>query len=95
MKGLFASMLMATTLSAQATELDRGLIGNGINQLSNAIVCDTFKDAQSGVGRAIRTQCANRASAQFAAMPERKSLKECIKPGNVIDDDVRKCMKGM
>jgi len=28
-------------------------------------------------------------------VPERKTLRECIKPGNVIDDDVRKCMKGM
>ncbi|WP_447746012.1 hypothetical protein [Pseudomonas nicosulfuronedens] len=25
----------------------------------------------------------------------RKSLKECIKPGNVIDDDVKECTEGM
>ncbi|ERU64962.1 hypothetical protein Q053_04569 [Pseudomonas aeruginosa BWHPSA048] len=25
----------------------------------------------------------------------RKSMKECIKPGNVIDDDVKECMEGL
>ncbi|CAI9905525.1 hypothetical protein L346_05471 [Pseudomonas aeruginosa MSH-10] len=25
----------------------------------------------------------------------RKSMKECIKPGNVIDDGVKECMEGL
>lgn len=25
----------------------------------------------------------------------RKPMKECIKPGNVIDDDVKECMEGL
>ncbi|MBX6208486.1 hypothetical protein ISD46_28400, partial [Pseudomonas aeruginosa] len=25
----------------------------------------------------------------------RKPMKECIKPGNVIDDDVKECMEGI
>lgn len=25
----------------------------------------------------------------------RKSMKECIKPGNVIDDDVKECTEGL
>jgi len=25
----------------------------------------------------------------------RRTMKECIKPGNVIDDDVRECMEGL
>ncbi|WP_439860984.1 hypothetical protein [Pseudomonas sp. MBLB4136] len=25
----------------------------------------------------------------------RKSMKECIKPGNVIDDDVKECIEGL
>ncbi|CJL00907.1 Uncharacterised protein [Streptococcus pneumoniae] len=25
----------------------------------------------------------------------RRSMKECIKPGNVIDDDVRECIEGL
>jgi len=95
MKGFLVSTLLVVSVTTQAAEQNRGLPGNGINQLSNAFVCDTFRGDLSGVGKTIQAQCSKRAATDFAAMPERKSLRECIKPGNVIDDDVRKCMKGM
>lgn len=33
--------------------------------------------------------------AQQATRSTRKTMKECIKPGNVIDDDVKECMDGL
>jgi hypothetical protein len=95
MKGFLVATLLVASVSTQAAKPNRGLLGSSINQLSRALVCDTFQNDLTGVGKAIKAQCANQAAAEFAAVPERKSLRECIKPGNVIDDDVRKCMKGM
>lgn len=95
MKGLFASLLIATAASAQAAEPNLDRLSNGIHSLSNAFLCDTFKGVRTGLGNAIETQCTQRAAAEFAAIPDQKTLRECIKPGNVIDEDVRKCMKGM
>lgn len=34
-------------------------------------------------------------NAQHATRSTRKTMKECIKPGNVIDDDVKECIDGM
>ena len=95
MKGFLVSTLLVASVSAQAAEPNRGPLGSSINQLSRALVCDAFQNGLTGVGKAIKDQCADQAAAEFAAVPERKTLRECIKPGNVIDDDVRKCMKGM
>ena len=95
MKGLFAGLLIMTIACAHAAEPERSMLANGIHRLSSTFVCDAFKGDRSSFGKTMQTRCANQAAAEFAALPERKSLKDCIKPGNVIDDDVRACMKGM
>jgi len=33
--------------------------------------------------------------ARQATRSTRKTMKECIKPGNAIDDDVKECMDGL
>jgi len=66
-----------------------------MQKAANAATCESYKGDTSSLGRTISKQCRNRAKAEFEEMQDEKPLKDCIKPGNVIDDDVRKCMKGM
>jgi len=66
-----------------------------VQKLANASVCEAYKGDASSLGKAITRQCRNRERAEFDAIGDKKPLKDCMKPGNVIDDDVRKCMKGI
>lgn len=66
-----------------------------VQKLTNASLCESFKSDPSAFGKAMTRQCQNRKRAEFDTIPDQKPLKNCIKPGNVIDDDVRKCMKGI
>jgi hypothetical protein len=95
MKGLIASLLLINAAAIHAAEQDRSTLGNGIHQLNNAFLCQAFKGDRTSFGKGMQTRCANQAAAEFVALPELRSLKDCIKPGNVIDEDVRKCMKGL
>jgi len=64
-------------------------------KLANASLCESFKGDRSAFGQAMNKQCQNRKRADFDAIQDEKTLKDCIKPANLIDDDVRKCMKGI
>ncbi|MBC3953672.1 hypothetical protein [Pseudomonas triticifolii] len=70
--------------------------GKHIHALSNAFACDIL----AGTRLNQAPQCRNRDnpaltdSRDIDKAADRKSLRECIKPDNLIDDDVRKCMKG-
>ena len=66
-----------------------------MQKTANATMCESYKGDTSPLGKAMNKQCHNRAKAEFEEMQDEKQLKDCIKPGNVIDDDVRKCMKGL
>lgn len=66
-----------------------------IQKAANAATCESYKGDTSKIGKAVTKNCRNRAKAEFEEMQDEKALKDCIKPGNVIDEDVRKCMKGM
>lgn len=91
-----ASLLLLTgssfTLAAQPLALPFVV---GAQQTANATLCESFKGDKSPLGKAMNKQCRDRASAEFDEMQDEKTLKECMKPGNVIDNDVRKCMKGL
>jgi hypothetical protein len=48
------------------------------------------------LGRAARDNLERQAKAEREAnRGTRKTMKECIKPGNVIDEDVQECIMGM
>lgn len=64
-------------------------------KLANASLCESYKGDTSSFGKVMNQQCRARQRADFDAIQDQKTLKDCIKPGNVIDDDVRKCMKGI
>lgn len=66
-----------------------------MQKIANATMCESYKGDTSGLGKAMNKQCRNRAKAEFDEIREAKPLKDCMKPGNLIDDDVRKCMKGI
>ncbi|MCD5972032.1 hypothetical protein [Pseudomonas quasicaspiana] len=66
-----------------------------MQKTANAAMCESYKGSTSPIGIAMNKQCQNREKAEFEGIQDAKPLKDCIKPGNVIDDDVRKCMKGL
>ena len=66
-----------------------------MQKLANASMCESYKGDKSALGRAMNKQCRDRAKAEFEEIQDEKPLRDCMKPGNVIDDDVRKCMKGL
>jgi len=70
-------------------------IATQTNRLASAYLCESVKGDRSPFGLAMSTQCRNRQRAEFDAIQDQKPLRDCMKPGNVIDDDVRKCMKGL
>jgi hypothetical protein len=66
-----------------------------VQKLANASMCESYKGDTSALGKVMNQNCKNRQRAEFEALQDQKSLKDCMKPGNVIDEDVRKCMEGI
>ncbi|MEE4752723.1 hypothetical protein V2K79_11725 [Pseudomonas alliivorans] len=73
-------------------------LGKHIQTLSNAFACEVT----AGMPGASRSpQCRNRNnpaptnSRELDNATDVKTLRECMKPNNLIDEDVRKCMKGI
>lgn len=88
-------LMMATSTQTWAVDPVALPLAIQIQRNANASMCESYKGDKSPLGKAMNKQCRNRAKAEFEEMPDEKSLKDCMKPGNVIDDDVRKCMKGL
>lgn len=86
-------LLSCTSINASAADPVTQPMSIPVQKLAN--VCEFLKGDPSAFGRAVNKQCQNRKRADFDAIKDEKPLKDCIKPGNVIDDDVRKCMKGI
>lgn len=86
---------IASTASADSL---RSSIAKNIHRLGNAFACEVL----TGTSSLNKTpQCRGGKTAARVDDPaidnvaDRRSLQECIKPGNLIDEDVRKCMKGL
>ena len=94
MKHVIAIVLTSTSLAAWADPVTLPMIIQ-MQKLANASMCESYKGDTSPLGKAMNKQCRNRARAEFEAIQDEKPLRDCIKPGNVIDEDVRKCMKGI
>ena len=66
--------------------------GKGMQQLVNEL----FAGSKGPMGEAARANLkAQDKREREANRGVRRTMKECIKPGNVIDDDVKECMEGL
>lgn len=66
-----------------------------LHQASDELVYQMFKDQDTPMGQAVRRNRREAENREIRSAPQIKSARECAKPGNVIDEDVRRCMKGM
>ncbi|UJJ31088.1 hypothetical protein [Halopseudomonas maritima] len=58
-------------------------------------VMQTFADNDSALGQAARNQLRAQERAEMEAnRGPMRSVRECMKPGNVIDQDVQECAQG-
>lgn len=66
--------------------------GKGMQQLVNEL----FAGSKGPMGEAARANLkAQDKREREANRGVRRTMKECIKPGNVIDDDVNECINGL
>jgi len=66
-----------------------------LHRASDGLMYQMFKNEDTPMGRAVRKNRRDAENREIRAAPQVKSARECAKPGNVIDEDVRRCMKGM
>ncbi len=80
------------TQAAEAIQPYAKKIGEAVDQTVNEFLAGT----DGPLGDAARSNLQSREQAERETnRGTRKSMKECIKPGNVIDDDVKECMEGV
>lgn len=94
MKWMFTALMLGTCNLACAEPFAMPLVRH-VQKTVDMTMCESYKGSRSEFGQLMNKQCRNRMRAEFDSLPDEKTLKDCIKPGNVIDDDVRKCMKGL
>lgn len=59
-------------------------------------VMEFMAGSEGPLGQGARTALANKARQEaIANRGTRRSMKDCIKPNSVIDDDVKECMEGL
>ncbi|MCW2290917.1 hypothetical protein M2262_000967 [Pseudomonas sp. BIGb0408] len=66
--------------------------GKGMQKLVN----EFFAGSEGPMGKAARANLKAQDNREREAnRGVRRSMKECIKPGNIIDDDVKECTEGL
>jgi hypothetical protein len=80
------------TQAAEATAPAARSIGSGISRIATEFMAGT--DGMLGEGARANLKMQDKRE-RDANRGVRKSMKECIKPGNVIDDDVKECTEGL
>lgn len=95
---LAASPTLAEESKPVATQVGDALrpaaeaYGKGMQKLVNEL----FAGSKGPMGEAARANLkAQDKREREANRGVRRTMKECIKPGNVIDDDVKECMDGL
>lgn len=97
---LIASPALAEESKPIATQVGEAMrpaaeaYGKGMQQLVN----EFFAGSKGPMGEAARASLKaqnQREREREANRGIRRTMKECIKPGNVIDDDVKECMEGL
>ena len=83
------------TALAQAAEAIQPAVEAYTDYIEKSVL-QTFADNDSPMGEAARSQLRARERADMEANrgPVR-SVRECMKPGNVIDQDVQECARGL
>ncbi|MED5606659.1 hypothetical protein VV867_03000 [Pseudomonas sp. JH-2] len=80
------------TQAAEATAPVARSIGSGINRITTEFLAGTDGFLGEGARANLKMQDKHEREANRGV---RKSMKDCIKPGNVIDDDVKECTEGL
>lgn len=95
---LIASPALAEESKPIATQVGEAMqpaaeaYGNTMTRLVN----EFFAGSKGVMGDAARSNLkAQDQREREANRGVRRSMKECIKPGNIIDDDVKECIEGM
>lgn len=95
---LVASAILAEESKPIATQVGEAMqpaaeaYGNTMTRLVN----EFFAGSKGVMGEAARANLkAQDQREREANRGIRRTMKECIKPGNVIDDDVKECMDGL
>ncbi|WP_036994313.1 hypothetical protein [Metapseudomonas furukawaii] len=90
-ESLAAESKPLATEAAEAIQPYAKRFGEAVDQTVN----EFFAGTDGPLGDAARSNLQRREQAEREAnRGTRKTMKECIKPGNVIDDDVKECMDG-
>lgn len=93
-KGAVAILLMTLASQAIGAEQNEPWIKPFTDVFRNGIM-DSLANGKGGLADAARKdKQARELQEKEANRSERRTVKECIKPGNVIDDDVQECVRG-
>ena len=90
MKKMVAMALALTATSSHAEESKPLIL-----QASEEMMYQMYKDDSTPLGQAVRKGRRDAENREIRSAPQIRSARECAKPGNVIDEDVRRCMKGL
>lgn len=103
MKGIFVVLALAAGPAlAEEPKPITTQVGDAIrpaaeaySKTMNRLVSELFAGSNSPMGEAARANLkAQDKREREANRGVRRTMKECIKPGNVIDDDVKECIDG-
>lgn len=104
MKGMILTLAIASTAAfADDSKPIATQIGETVEPAAEAygntvsrIVNEYFAGTKGSLGEAARANLAAQEQRDREAnRSTRRTMKECIKPGNVIDDDVKECIEGL
>lgn len=101
MKRIIAAAMVAICTQASADALDsaaKGITDNVVTPMANELSKRVMRSLAEGQGPMAEAAKRNLKQQEVASKERnrgvRRSVKECIKPGNVIDDDVQECVRG-
>lgn len=102
-KTLIASLFMAAPAFAEEAKPLATQAGEAITPYAEALskgisrtVAELMAGGKGPIGEAARANLKMQDQhEQESNRGTRKSMKECIKPGNMIDDDVKECTEGL
>lgn len=104
MKGIFVVLALAASPAlAEESKPIATQVGDAIrpaaeaySKTMNRLVSELFAGSNSPMGEAARANLkAQNRKERESNRGVRRTMKECIKPGNVIDDDVKECIDGL
>lgn len=101
MKGIVAILSLLVPIIATADVVDdaaKGITDNIVIPLAEQLQERTLRSLASGKGPMADAARKDLKQKDIAEKEEtrglRRTVKDCIKPGNVLDDDVQECVRG-